>query len=97
MFAHFRKAIGADDVRDTGEIAQDWKELFIAQLTQAGPAEALGALGLGTESIVKHFYRPLIQAIRNHTDLSRRDYVFFELHAELDDEHGELMLNIASN
>ena len=96
MFAHFRKAIGADDVRDTGEIAQDWKELFIAQLTQAGPAEALGALGLGTESIVKHFYRPLIQAIRNHTDLSRRDYVFFELHAELDDEHGELMLNIAS-
>lgn len=96
MFAHFRKAIGADDVRDTGEIAQDWKELFIAQLTQAGPAEALGALGLGTESIVKHFYRPLIQAIRNHTDLSRRNYVFFELHAELDDEHGELMLNIAS-
>ena len=33
---------------------------------------------------------------RQHTDLDRRDYVFFELHAELDDEHGELMLDIAA-
>ena len=96
MFAHFRKAIGAEAVSDTGEIARIWKELFISQLTQANAAEALGALGLGTESIVKHFYRPLIRAIRNHTDLDRRDYVFFELHAELDDEHGELMLEIAA-
>lgn len=96
MFAHFRKAIGADAVSDTGEIAHIWKELFVSQLTQANAAEALGALGLGTESIVKHFYRPLIRAIRNHTDLDRRDYVFFELHAELDDEHGELMLEIAA-
>jgi pyrroloquinoline quinone (PQQ) biosynthesis protein C len=96
MFARFRKALGAANTPDTGEIAKDWKELFVAQLTHAGAAEALGALGLGTESIVKHFYRPLIRAIRNHTDLARQDYVFFELHAELDDEHGELMLEIAS-
>ena len=97
MFDRFRQAIGADDVLDTGEIARDWKALFLEQLTHAGPAEALGALGLGTESIVKHFYRPLIRAIQRHTDLTRQDYVFFELHAEIDDEHGELMLNIASD
>ena len=95
LFARFRKAIGAEDTPETGEVAQTWKELFIAQLTQAGAAEALGALGLGTESIVKHFYRPLMEAIRQHTTVSRRDAVFFELHAELDDEHGELMLQIA--
>ena len=52
---------------------------------------------MGTESIVKYFYRPLIEAIRNHTEVSRRDAVFFELHAELDDEHGELMLKIAED
>ena len=66
-------------------------------MTQANAAEALGALGLGTESIVKFFYRPLIEAIRNHTDVSRKDAVFFELHAELDDEHGELMLKVAED
>lgn len=96
MFARFREALEATHTPDTGDIAKDWKELFVAQLTHAGAAEALGALGLGTESIVKHFYRPLIRAIRNLTDLARQDYVFFELHAELDDEHGELMLEIAA-
>ena len=96
MFARFREALEATHTPDTEDIAKDWKELFVAQLTHAGAAEALGALGLGTESIVKHFYRPLIRAIRNHTDLARQDYVFFELHAELDDEHGELMLEIAA-
>ncbi|MBL6645279.1 MAG: iron-containing redox enzyme family protein [Flavobacteriales bacterium] len=95
LFARFRQAIGAVDTPETGEVAQTWKELFIAQLTQASAAEALGALGLGTESIVKHFYRPLMEAIRLHTTVSRREAVFFELHAELDDEHGELMLQIA--
>ena len=97
LYARFRKAIGAMDTPETGDIARTWKELFIAQLTQANAAEALGALGLGTESIVKFFYRPLIEAIRNHTDVSRRDAIFFELHAELDDEHGELMLKIAED
>ena len=97
LYARFRNAIGAVDTPETGEIAQTWKELFIAQLTQANAAEALGALGLGTESIVKYFYRPLMEAIRNHTEVSRRDAVFFELHAELDDEHGELMLKIAED
>jgi len=32
----------------------------------------------------------------HHPYLARQDYVFFELHAELDDEHGELMLEIAA-
>jgi len=97
LYARFREAIGAFDTPETGSIARTWKELFIAHLTQANAAEALGALGLGTESIVKFFYRPLIEAIRNHTDVSRKDAVFFELHAELDDEHGELMLKVAED
>ncbi len=97
LYARFCKAVGAVNTPETGDIAQTWKELFIAQLTQANAAEALGALGLGTESIVKYFYRPLIAAIRNHTDVSRKDAIFFELHAELDDEHGELMLKIAED
>lgn len=97
LFSRFREAIGSVDAPETGEVAQVWKELFIAQLTQAGAAEALGALGLGTESIVKFFYRPIMEAIKAHTSVSRRDAVFFELHAELDDEHGELMLQIAED
>ncbi|MDG2425412.1 MAG: iron-containing redox enzyme family protein [Flavobacteriales bacterium] len=97
LFERFRTALGADEHYNTGEIASLWKSLFLAQLKEANAAEALGALGLGTESIIKHFYRPLIEAIRNLTDLKREDYVFFELHAEIDDEHGKLMIQIADD
>ena len=36
-------------------------------------------------------------AIQDHTDLPRRDYVFFELHSEVDDDHAELMMRIADD
>ena len=79
LYARFREAIGAFDTPETGSIARTWKELFIAHLTQANAAEALGALGLGTESIVKFFYRPLIEAIRNHTDVSQKGRGLFRV------------------
>jgi pyrroloquinoline quinone (PQQ) biosynthesis protein C len=65
-------------------------------LIQSGTAiNAVGAIGLGTESIVKFIYKDLIQAIEKHTDLTLEDYVFFPLHTEVDDEHGLILLNIA--
>jgi pyrroloquinoline quinone (PQQ) biosynthesis protein C len=55
----------------------------------------VGAIGLGTESIVKFVYRHLIEAIEKHTKLSLEQYVFFPLHTEVDDEHGLILLRIA--
>jgi pyrroloquinoline quinone (PQQ) biosynthesis protein C len=60
-------------------------------------AEAVGAIGLGTESVVKVIYRPLIDSFSNYTSLTLRDYVFFPLHTEVDDEHGKVLLAIAND
>jgi len=44
---------------------------------------------------VKHVYKYISKAIQNHTPLKKKDYVFFELHSEIDDEHGKIMMQIA--
>ncbi len=72
-----------------------WRELFYSVCSREGPGRALGAIGLGTENIVKYIYRPFIRAIENHLDISLRDRVFFDLHAALDDQHGDALTEIA--
>ena len=72
-----------------------WGELFLQCCSGGGPAQAVGAMGIGTESIVKLVYRPIITAIKTHLNISPRDRVFFDLHAAVDDEHGETLQNIA--
>lgn len=72
-----------------------WREQFLDTLVHGSSAQAIGALGLGTEGIVKHFYRHLVEAMRRFSGLSRRDYVFFELHCLVDDEHTAALNRIA--
>ena len=72
-----------------------WRESFYHLLANGSPAEAVGAIGLGTENIVNKIYTPIIQAIKRLGTLERRDYVFFELHCEVDDDHHEALLRIA--
>ena len=45
---------------------------------------------------MKHIYRYIIESISVHTELTMRDYVFFPLHTEVDDEHGKVLLAIAN-
>jgi hypothetical protein len=71
-----------------------WSQLFL-HCCQESPAEAVGALGLGTEVIVRDVYRPVVEAIVKHTDVSPRDHVFFSLHCCVDDAHGRALLDIA--
>lgn len=66
-------------------------------LQGATAAEAIGAMGLGTESMVKHIYRPITEAIKTFTEIRQQDYVFFELHSEVDDDHAELMMRVADD
>ena len=100
LFERFQHAIG---VRDTDEHADDalevvcWRESFYHLLANGSPAEAIGAIGLGTENIVDRIYTPIIRAIERLGTLERRDYVFFELHCEVDDDHHEALLSIAND
>ena len=54
-------------------------------LTTGSPAEAVGALGLGTETIVQRIYEPFVDAINHIETLTARDSVFFPLHTTVDD------------
>jgi pyrroloquinoline quinone (PQQ) biosynthesis protein C len=99
LFLRYMNAAGIDsEYRSRNEFSDEaiiWRDLFFSLCSKEGPARALGAIGLGTENIVKYIYRPLIQAIDKHLDISLRDRVFFDLHAALDDQHGDALTHVA--
>lgn len=100
LYTRYLDAIGLDqDFRDSHDFCDEakiWRKMFLNTCTVGGPAQALGAMGIGTENIVKFIYKPILEAIQNHLDISIKDRVFFDLHAALDDEHGEILDNIAT-
>ena len=99
LFRRFCHAIGVTDetlARPTAA-AKKWRGMFLEFLSTATPAEAVGALGLGTEHIVKPVYQQLLQGIRRCGALQREDYVFFELHCLVDDQHQQDLLAIAKD
>jgi pyrroloquinoline quinone (PQQ) biosynthesis protein C len=99
LFKRYLDACGVDGEFQKQNAYSDealiWRELFYSVCSREGPCRALGAIGLGTENIVKYIYHPFIQAIKNHLDISLRDRVFFDLHAALDDQHGDALTDIA--
>ena len=96
LFRRFATAIGVRDrdLEPASPAAIHWRQKFIAFLRDASPAAAVGALGLGTEQIVRPVYLKLLRGIRQ-LGLARADYVFFELHCEVDDQHQKDLLAIA--
>jgi pyrroloquinoline quinone (PQQ) biosynthesis protein C len=89
LFKRFRNAIGVDDstAEDDHIEVVCWREQFLAILNTGSAAEALGALGLGTETIVQTIYRPFVAAINQLDSLKPDDAVFFPLHTAVDDHH----------
>ena len=95
LFRRFQLALGIDArTEPLCPAAILWRRKFRVMLERATACEAIG---LGTESMVKYLYRPITTAIQRHTDLHRKEYVFFELHSEVDDEHAELMMKVADD
>ncbi|MDB4671769.1 iron-containing redox enzyme family protein [Mariniblastus sp.] len=98
LFRRFQSALGINPQSQIlCRAAMLWRQRFRFLLEKSTPAEAIGALGLGTEAMVKHIYRYITAGIESQTSLRRRDYVFFELHSEVDDEHAELMMRVAGD
>jgi pyrroloquinoline quinone (PQQ) biosynthesis protein C len=97
LFQQFKKAICSNYSFEINEAVTNWRTSFLNYLDTCTEAEAVGAIGLGTESVVKVIYRPLIDSFSNYTSLTLRDYVFFPLHTEVDDEHGKVLLAIAND
>ncbi len=96
LFRRFRRALGVLDHDSTPESIEMvcWREQFLAILTNGSAAEALGALGLGTETIVQTIYQPFVAAI-GRIGMHPRDSVFFPLHTAVDDHHQATLRDIA--
>jgi pyrroloquinoline quinone (PQQ) biosynthesis protein C len=99
LFLRFKEAMGvpgAPEQEDELEVAC-WREMLLGVLVHGSPAEAVGALGLGTESIVRSIYEPLTHGVNRLDGLSPRETVFFALHATVDDHHVALLRAIAAS
>lgn len=96
LFARFKKSICSEEQFPLNPAVEEWRTSFLNYLNECSEAEAVGAIGFGTESIVKFIYRPIIESISIYTDLTLENYVFFPLHTEVDDEHGKVLISIAN-
>ena len=97
LFKRFQEAAISSNNRELCDSGIIWRELFYALLVTGSPAESVGAIGLGTESIVKYIFKHITSAIKNHTSISREKYVFFELHCEVDDKHGDILIDVTND
>jgi pyrroloquinoline quinone (PQQ) biosynthesis protein C len=99
LFNRFCKAMGLEDQDLSSEPDQIicWREMLISLLSSGTPAEAVGALGLGTENIVSTIYKPFSRAVAMLPELAAKDTVFFPLHTAVDDHHQETLQGIAAD
>lgn len=97
LFRRFQQAVNGAGNKGGGEELEVvcWREMLLSVINMGSPAEAIGALGLGTESIVPDLYAPFVQAIGRHGGLHPRDTVFFPLHTLVDDAHQATLRQIA--
>lgn len=99
LYTRFLDAIGFDSAYRMRvpfcDESRIWSKLFLKTCSIGNVEQAIGAIGIGTENIVKHVYRPILGAIKNFLNVESKDRVFFDLHALLDDEHGEVLNFIA--
>jgi pyrroloquinoline quinone (PQQ) biosynthesis protein C len=96
LFKRFGEALGVNFAEATTEADEVicWRDMFFKVLTSDSPAQALGALGLGTEGIVSTMYIPFVKAIELFGKISPKDAVFFKLHTAVDDHHQQALYDI---
>lgn len=100
LYRRFQKAIGVDFDRPLSsadrEAGLHWSEQFLS-LCKINACVGVGALGIGTELIVSKIYHQILEGLRNFTDLTLSQRVFFELHTECDEEHAAQLIEIAQD
>jgi pyrroloquinoline quinone (PQQ) biosynthesis protein C len=99
LFRRFRDSFGVDEtaIDDDHIEVVCWREQFLAIINTGSAAEALGALGLGTETIVQTIYQPFVEAIQKVGTIKPEDAVFFPLHTAVDDHHQATLKAIATD
>ena len=95
LFMRFSDAMGVQPSDHVEPMVACWRDQLLATLRDGSAAEALGALGLGTEHIVSTIYQSFVAACERDEGLSAQDAVFFTLHTAIDDDHQETLRQIS--
>jgi pyrroloquinoline quinone (PQQ) biosynthesis protein C len=96
LFERFSRAVGVEPGQSEEALeVVCWREMLLSILQFGSPIEAVGAIGLGTENIVRAIYEPICRAIARAPGLTAKDTVFFPLHTAVDDHHQETLQQIA--
>jgi pyrroloquinoline quinone (PQQ) biosynthesis protein C len=97
LFERFCVAVaGASPAPDDDSMeVRCWREMLLSVLSAGSAAEAVGALGLGTETVISTMYTHFLPAL-DLADVQPRDAVFFPLHTTVDDHHQATLLEIAA-
>jgi pyrroloquinoline-quinone synthase len=98
IYRDFKKRVGVDAAYEIANPASQtvlvWRELFLQKCGTKINGVGIGAIGMATEFIVPHIYPYIISAIDNHSSFDSDVSLFFKLHVECDDEHGEAVVNL---
>lgn len=100
LFRRFQEALGIDsDFRATTDQCQTgllWSKQFL-QLCEMNQYVGVGAIGIGTELIVSSIYNQILQGLNQHSALTMKQHVFFNLHSACDEEHAAQIALIAAD
>jgi Ca2+-binding EF-hand superfamily protein/2-polyprenyl-3-methyl-5-hydroxy-6-metoxy-1,4-benzoquinol methylase len=98
LFNRFQTALGITEeaLKQSALEAQQFAE-SAQSLCHQDAMTAIGAIGFAGELGVKKTYNYILQAITAYTSLAPREYVFFSLHAEIDDAHAHDLKRIAAD
>ena len=98
LFKQFQEAIGVTET-DLANVSPAALQFYQRkqEICSQNLAAAIGAIGLAGESAVSRIYKFILQAIKRYTPLAPREYVFFTLHTQMDDEHTKALQAIAAD
>ena len=102
LFRRFAVQVGAADIGGVFSegclTVRIWTHLFLEKCVSDPVEIGIGAIGLGTESIVPLIYPKLLQAVdRLEVANPEEARIFFALHVGADEDHGTAFARIASN
>lgn len=98
LLQRFSTAIGVShEGRTEADQVTCWREAFLSVLSAGSPAEAVGALGLGTDNILRAVYAPFVHAIERLGELHPRETVFFPVQTAMDDPHQAALLSVCGD
>jgi len=96
IFENFKHRIGIDDKyqvkSELCKSVRHWRTSFLSYCNDEDLGVGLGAIGLGTEHIVPTIYPYFVEAITKHSTFDDKTSLFFDLHVECDDGHGDDLL-----